>query len=97
MARKSSIAVRINPRQLRAFEKRMAGFVDDAARPLQAALARSRFRWRRLCSGANGWAEARRTSSATKSTSPALDPRLRSCLTSRARPSTTISPSAAGK
>lgn len=37
MARKSSIAVRINPRQVRAFEKRMAGLVDDAARPLQAA------------------------------------------------------------
>lgn len=37
MARKSSIAVRINPRQLRAFEQRMAGLVDDAARPLQAA------------------------------------------------------------
>lgn len=37
MARKSSIAVRINPRQIRAFEQRMAGMVDDASRPLQAA------------------------------------------------------------
>lgn len=37
MARNRSIAVSINPRQVRAFEKRMVSLVDNAARPLQAA------------------------------------------------------------
>lgn len=37
MARSRSISININPRQIHAFEKSMAGLVEDAARPLQAA------------------------------------------------------------